>query len=86
MSGETAQFNCKEKKGCPGIVVVSAENLVRFGRRGCGGFSPDLYQCDKCGKLHKKDGTPAQNRDGDSFFRINGRIGAKQKNGEMIFF
>lgn len=39
----TAQFNCKEeekKEGCAGIVVVSAENLVRFGSRGCGGCSP----------------------------------------------
>lgn len=85
MSGKTAQFTCKEE-GCPGIVTVSAENLIRFGNRGCGGCSPPLYPCAICGKLHEEDETPAKNRGGDSFFCINGQIGVKQKDGKMLFF
>lgn len=84
MAEESTQFNCKEE-GCTGIVVVSKENMMRFGGHGCRGISPDLYLCDKCGKLHKKDGTSAQNRGGNPFFCIDGRIGARQHDGEMIF-
>ncbi|HBI16682.1 MAG TPA: hypothetical protein DDY52_00780 [Candidatus Moranbacteria bacterium] len=86
MSKETAQFNCKEEKGCAGIVVVSTENLVRFGGRGCRGLSPDFYLCDTCGKLHEEDGTPAKNRGGDPFFCINGRIGVRKEDGTMLYF
>lgn len=85
MSKKTTEFNCK-KEGCTGIVVISEENFVIFGRRGCGGCSPRLYLCDKCGKLHEEDGTSAQNRSGDPFFCINGQIGAEQKDGSMLFF
>lgn len=85
MPEEVVRFRCKEEN-CKGTVTVSQENKCAFGRRGCGGYSPPLYPCDTCGKLHTSDGEGARNRGGDPLFLTEKGFAARQKDGTMIHF
>lgn len=74
-------FDCQEEN-CSGR--VAPENSVSV-RTGCTTSSPALV-CDKCGRLYWGENNPVSNRCDDPAFYIDGKIGIRDKDGEMNYF
>ncbi len=72
-------MKCKNEEKCTGLIDISKEVPMRTG---CQSFDT-AYPCEKCKRLHWKEGVPVNNRSGQrSFLDVeNNQVSLRDKSG-----